>query len=214
MAYKANSNEMEVRRAFLLETAFNLFAEHSIEAINMTEIAEAAHVGMATVYRYFGVKQKLVVELGAMKWRDFAEEVETLFSAANGDSMTALQELAFYLDCYIELYQRHPALLGFNANFDQYIRHEHIPVDELRGYYDSVEHFARKFSKLYAKNASDHTLRSDITEQELFLSGMYTMLATTQKFAGGLIYPPESSAFNCKRALELQKRMFLAYVKA
>lgn len=214
MAYKANSTEMEERRALLLETAFRLFAEHSIEAVNMTEIAEAAHVGMATVYRYFGVKQKLVVELGAMKWRDFAEEVEALFRAANGDKMTALQELAFYLDCYIELYQRHPALLRFNANFDQYIRHAHIPAEELRGYYDSVEHFARKFSKLYAKNGSDHTLRSDITEQELFLSGMYTMLATAQKFAGGLIYPPESASFNCKRALELQKRMFLAYVKA
>lgn len=212
MRYKENSNEMAEKRALLLETAFNLFAENSIEAVNIAEIANAANIGVATVYRYFGVKQKLVIELGALKWRSFANEVEVLFEAANGRNMTAYQELAFYFDCYIELYQRHPKLLTFNSNFDQYIRHEHILPEELREYYDSVEHFAQKFSLLYAKNANDHTLRPDITEQELFLSGMYTMLATAQKFSAGLIYPIDNS-FNCRRALELQKQIFLEYVK-
>ena len=62
MRYKENSGELEARRAQALETAFQMFAQSSIEAVNMADIARASGMGMATLYRYFSVKRRLVIE--------------------------------------------------------------------------------------------------------------------------------------------------------
>lgn len=40
------------RRAKLLEAAFRLMSARSIEAVKLTEIADAAGLGIVTLYRY------------------------------------------------------------------------------------------------------------------------------------------------------------------
>ena len=213
MRYKENSGELEARRNAALETAFRLFANDTIEAVNMADIARGAGMGMATLYRYFSVKRKLVIELGVLKWRQYAAEVEQRRQAAHGDDMTAIEEFGFYLDCYVDLLDHHPDLLRFNANFDQYIRHENTPVEELQEYYDSVNYFAHAFRRIYAHAQTDHTLRLDVPPKEMFFSSLYALLAIAQKYAAGLIYPPDHS-FDCRRALITQRDRLLDWARA
>ena len=44
--------EKAERRARLLEAAFRLMSARSIEAVKLTEIADAAGLGIVTLYRY------------------------------------------------------------------------------------------------------------------------------------------------------------------
>ena len=46
-------------RALLLETARRLFDEQGVDAITMSQLAEAAHVGKGTLYRHFADKTAL-----------------------------------------------------------------------------------------------------------------------------------------------------------
>ena len=213
MRYKENSGELEARRAQALETAFQMFAQSSIEAVNMADIARASGMGMATLYRYFSVKRKLVIELGTLKWRQYAHDVEQRRQAAHGDRMNSIDEFGFYLDCYVDLLDHQPDLLRFNANFDQYIRHENAPVEELQDYYDSVGYFAAAFDRIYAHAQTDHTMRLDISKKEMFFSSLYALLAIAQKYAAGLIYPPDHS-FDCRHALVTQRDLLLSWVRA
>lgn len=201
------------RREAALEAAFLLFSKNTIEEIRMEDIAKEAHIGVVGMYCYFGTKLALCVELGALKWREYTKVVEDAYRKKNGEAMNAVQEFEFYIDCYLDLYENHKALLRFNQNFDLFTMHENASAEDMADYYASVSYFEEKFHTVYEKALSDHTIRTDLTEQELFFSVMYTMLPTAQKLASGLIYPKDSEYVSHK-ILERQKEMLLQLAKA
>jgi len=49
------------RRVRVVEAAMTLAAEGGYEAVQMREVAEAAHVSLGTIYRYFGGKDDLLL---------------------------------------------------------------------------------------------------------------------------------------------------------
>ena len=57
--------------AHIIDEGFALFAERGIEQVKLSEVAEAADVGNATLYRYFPTKTDLVVAIAARKWQEF-----------------------------------------------------------------------------------------------------------------------------------------------
>ena len=121
---------MAVRRKRVLEAVFRLFAACSIEAVKLTEIAEAAVLGIVTLYRYFKTKPDLVIELGTTN--TMHEEVERNYAAKNGAQLDALGEMEIYLDSIIELYRSHKDLLKFNRNFDTYVKHVECSAEQMR----------------------------------------------------------------------------------
>ena len=211
MRYSKDVSELiSERRAEVVEMAFNIFAEKSIEATTMVDIAKACGFGVASVYRYFGTKSELAVAAGTKKWRDYYEEIEKIYRKTGGEKMTAAEELEFYIDSYIRLYDRHKDLLKFNSNFDMFVIHENISAEIMKPYYDSVSKFADKFHTVCEKANEDKTVRVDIPEKELFYTVMYTMLTAAAKYAAGVIYPADLS-LNYKKSLLQLKAMLMSY---
>lgn len=199
---------MNRRRNRVLETAFELFTANTIESVNMTDIADAAEMGVASLYRYFGTKAHLVVELMGRKWQQYFVELEKRYEAQNGPAMSAREELDFFLNSYINLFEHHRPLLCFNADFDQYIRQENISKEELEPYDQCMAQLREVFHRGYQKAPEDLTLCLDIPEEEMFYSIVYTMLGTSQKFAAEYSFL-EASSINPLRILKMQKQMFL-----
>ena len=184
-----DSGESSSRRERLLETGFRLFAAHSIEAVKLQDVATASGVGVATLYRYFENKPNLVIEIGTRKWIEYHDYVEAEYQRRGGETMTAAENLEFYLDCYIELYRNHKDLLVFNRNFDTYVKHEGCTKEQMAPYNEAVSAYAKRFHKLYQKAKEDGTLDIRISERKLFINTMYIMLSVAGKYAEGLIYP-------------------------
>ena len=204
--------EMAKRRERLLEAGFRLFAARSIEAVKLSEIAEAADVGIATLYRYFKTKPDLVIEIGTKKWHEYYEEVERNYAACGGAQTDALGEMEIYLDSIIELYRSHRDILKFNRNFDTYVVHQECTAEQMRPYNEAVEVFATKFHTVYRKAQEDGTLDIRVSEKRLFVGTLYTVLSVAGKFAEGLVYPSEDH-HNMLDELLMIKRMILGALR-
>ena len=196
------------RRERLLETGFRLFSERTIEAVKLQEIASASGIGIATLYRYFESKPKLVIEIGTRKWQEYYTEIEEQFQKRGIENASAAEELDFFLDCFIQLYIHHKDVLRFNRNFDSYVIHEGCTEEMMRPYNEAVTVFAGKFHRLYGKVQSDGTLSVKISEKKMFVHTMYIMLEVAGKYAEGLVYPRGADK-DMTEELYMLKRMIL-----
>ena len=200
--------EMAKKRAKMLTVGFRLFSEMTIEVATMKDIAQTCGFGYKTMFRYFGTKTAFVITIGAKVWKEYAVKVEKMYRARGGDAMNAAEELEFFLDCFIDLYQNHKDILRFVRNFETYIRHENVSKEDLAVYNTVVDGFARKFHAVYQKAEKDGTLKLGLPETEFFPTIMYIMLSAAEKFAEGLVYPPEHEK-DMRGELELLKKMIL-----
>ena len=203
-----DAREMAERRERMLSEGFRIFSQKSIEVVTMQEVAKASGIGIATVYRYFRTTAALVIAIGAKIWKEYAVEVEKMYQARGGDAMNAAEELAFFLDSFIDLYQNHKDVLRFIRSFETYIRYENVPEEDVRVYNEVVDGFARKFHAVYEKAERDGTLRLELPEKKFFYTIMYIMLSASEKFAEGLVYPSEYEE-DMTEELELLKDMIL-----
>ena len=65
------------------------------------------------------------------------------------------------------------------------------------------------FGAMYQKALIDHTMRTDVPEEEMFSTTLHLMLAAVTRYAVGLVYIPENG-FDPVRELTLLKEMLLA----
>ena len=200
--------EMEQRREAMLSEGFKLFAENGIENVSMQQVADACNLGIATLYRYYSNKLALVLAVGTRKWQEYTDHVRRERAKNNADSMTAAQELAFYLGFYIDLYQNHKDLLKFNQNFNSYVINEGSTGQDLKPYIESINVIGRIFHDLYEKGKKDGTIRTDLPEDKMFATTSHIMMAVGVRYAQGVLYAAESDA-DRSQEYELLKKMIL-----
>ena len=205
---KKDEIRMAAIREDMLAEGFRLFAERGIESVNMQQVADACHVGIATLYRYFRVKLDLVLAIGTRKWQEYDEYAREVRRAHCADDMTAAQELEFYLDFYINLYEHHKDLLRFNHNFNAYVRREGATPEQLAPYVKAIGQMERFFHDLYEKGKRDGTIRTDMPENKLFAATAHIMLAVGVRYAQGLLYQGDSEEDRTQE-YQLLKHMIL-----
>ena len=200
--------EMTARREAMIEKGFSLFAEKGIEAVGMQEVADACGLGVATLYRYYKSKLALVLDIGTRKWEEYTEHVYRSKEASGTDNMTAAEELAFYLDFYLDLYRNHKELLRFNQNFNSYVRHEGATKEQLEPYVASIRAIESLFHGIYRKGLKDGTIDTSMPEDKMFAATAHIMMAVAVRYAQGLLYSADHEADRTEE-YELLKRMIL-----
>ena len=205
---KKDEIRMTAIREDMMAEGFRLFAERGIESVNMKEVADACHVGIATLYRYFRVKLELVLAIGVRKWEEYDEYIRVSRKVRNADAMSAAEELEFYVDFYMELYAHHKDLLRFNQSFNSYVQHEGVTEEQLQPYLLAVGNFARYFHGVYEKGKKEGTIRTDMPEGKMFAATAHILMAVGVRYAQGLLFDGKNEADRTEE-YQLLKRMIL-----
>ena len=190
-------------RQKIVEAGFRVFAERTIDAVNLTAVAKAAGLAMTTVYRYFNSKEALVLEVNTWVWQQY----DIMRKAVIREDQTAAEDFEAYLEAFIDLYRNHRDILRFNQFFNIYVQRMSIPSEQMRPYISQIDRLAERFHALYEKARADGTLRTDVPEREIFSATMHLMLSAVTRYAIGLVY---SIGISPEQELIMQKNMLLA----
>ncbi|MBQ4512042.1 MAG: TetR/AcrR family transcriptional regulator [Anaerolineaceae bacterium] len=182
--------EMAERRETILDAGFKLFAEKTINPVSMNDVAKAAGVGIATLYRYYSTKQELVLAISTRVWEKYIAENSRQRAALVSKGMNAGQEFEFFLDSFIDVYRNHADILRFNQFFNVYVANEEVLPEILKPYLAIISGLAEQFHAMYERAKLDHSLRTDFPEKQMFSATLHIMLAAVTRYAVGLVYQP------------------------
>jgi AcrR family transcriptional regulator len=96
--------EREQRRREILDAARTFFEQKGYEATTMAEIAQAAHLAVGTLYKFFKDKRDLYQTLVAETMEDFEQQ---LTAALRDPPDDVIAQLHRYIDLGAELFVKH-----------------------------------------------------------------------------------------------------------
>ena len=187
---KKDALQMAANREKLLEAGYRLFHTRTIESVSMEQVAKAAGIGVATLYRYFGNKTDLAIAISAWIWNEYLQEL-ALLPGADGRGMTGAEHFAFYLNSFLEMYRDHREMLRYNQFFNVYIQGAGADKARMAPYEQVIGRFADRFRLIWEKGERDGTLRTEIPWKKAFSATLHVMLAAVTRYAVGLAYQPE-----------------------
>lgn len=161
---------------FLVDIATDLFMCRSIQEVTIRDIAISAQVGEATIYRYFGKKQELVVQ-AAMKLQGIvSKDYFRLDEKLNG-----FQKLeAFYLS-YLNIFDNHRDFYKFLSEFDSYMSVEN--KDVLNPYENAIDQYKSAFMNAYKQGLKDGSVKEQKDIELFYFSTTHSILELCKKLA-------------------------------
>ena len=161
---------------FLVDIATDLFMCRSIQEVTIRDIAISAQVGEATIYRYFGKKQELVVQ-SAMKLQSIVSSGYFKLD----DKLNGYQKLeAFYLS-YLNIFDQHRNFYKFLSEFDAYMSTEN--KDVLNPYEEAVDQYKSAFMKAYEQGLKDGSVKEQENIDLFYFSTTHAILELCKKLA-------------------------------
>lgn len=206
------SSMKDHRRKAIINAAFQIFVEKKIEPVSMGEIAEAAGVGRATLFRYYPNKLELVIAVCAAKWKEYLDALDAKRPLESIGDIPAIDRFTFTLDSYIDMYRHHKDLLQYNDNFNHYVTHEGVKDEQLVEFHASLYSVNTRLEWMYEKAKEDYTFRTDIPRDEFFRVTVHTMMSACVHYAGGFIWGARDNKDYTPELLRI-KEMILNYVK-
>lgn len=202
----------EIRKKQIIDAAFEIFVERKIEPVIMGDIANAAHVGRATLFRYYPNKLELVIAVCAEKWKEYLDALDEKRPISSVGDIPAIDRFIFTMDSYIDMYKNHKDLLQFNDNFNHYVSHEGYTEGQLRAFHESLHSADTRFYMMYEKAKEDHSFRTDIPMGEFMRVTVHTMMTACTYYASGFIWGAEENKDYTPELMRIRE-MIIDYVK-
>ena len=161
---------------FLVDMATDLFMTRSISEVTIKDIAVAAQVGEATIYRYFGSKQNIVVQ-SAMKIQGIVST--EFFKLEKGK--TGFDKLKVFYESYYEIFIKHPNFYKFLNEFDAFVSVEDSSI--INPYESAIDAYKNFYMDAYQLGLKDGTVKKQDDIEMFYFSTTHALLELAKKLA-------------------------------
>ena len=204
-------SEKSSRRSSVVLTAASLFLTKGIDEVKMTDVAAECGLGVASLYRYFGTKTKLLIAVGELLWGDVRVLFDEAAAAPDYPEMSGFQQLSALFSVYDTIFRYHKGFMRFLRDFDATMLREGVSKAELAAYDRGLFEFYVYFKNAYTKGVIDDSVRDDIDFELFYYSATHMLLSAGQKFIAGEIVESDDSA-RATAEIEIMLDMVLTYI--
>lgn len=174
-----------------VECAAGLFLKRRIADVRMTDVAEAAGVGVATLYRRFSTKTCLALMAGTLLWRRFNERIVGLVESDAFLGMSGADRLERMLRLYAEGYVENAGFVLFIDDLDGLLVTEGAPLDAVAAYGREVDSFYLIFADAYQLGLQDGSVAREVDFPVFYRSVAHALMGVAQKLARGEVIPSD-----------------------
>ena len=166
----------ETKINYIVDIATDLFMCRSVNEVTIRDIAISAQVGEATIYRYFGNKQNLVMQ-AAMKLQNIVSE--GFFRLEKGKN--GYEKLALFYESYYDIYKKHPDFYKFLNEFDAYIAVEQS--EDMNPYESAIDQYKNFYMEAYQLGLKDGSVKKQKDIEMFYFSTTHALLELCKKLA-------------------------------
>lgn len=203
--------EKNSRRSSVVLTAAAMLLTRGIDEVKMTDVAEECGLGVASIYRYFGTKTKLLISVGELLWGDVRVLFDEVAAAPNYPDKNGYEQLSALFSVYETIFRYHKGFMKFLRDFDATMLRENVPKTELAAYERGLFEFYGYFKAAYTKGVIDDSVRDDINFELFYYSATHMLLSAGQKFIAGEIVESDD-VDRAAKEVEIMLDMVLTYI--
>ena len=169
----------------ILDCAFELFATRGIDSVAMTDIADKAKIGVASLYRYFETKEILAVRTATQAWTKRMEDVLPSLLKSKYQNANGYAQLEQIFALFVKLYETQTSFLRFIYLFDSFAVKEKIPKEDMTNYESKILLVKQIISIAIQKGIEDGTINKKYgkTGDILYFTLIHTFFSAAQKLA-------------------------------
>jgi AcrR family transcriptional regulator len=194
------------------EAACELFCEQGIESVKMTDVARRAKIGVASLYRYFDTKEKLVIACAVRMWSEVIGLILPDYKSEGYSKLSGYEKVCRIFRVYKVLCDEHRDFVKFVALFDSYCLNNQIEPSKLADYEQLITMLYRYFSDAFDCGVNDGSIRKGVNKKEFYLTCNHALMAVVQKLISGEILSQDD--FASSREVDVMTDIFLSYLKA
>lgn len=201
--YEAELQQNRVnRKETILGAAKSLFAQKGIENTTMQDIANEANLGIATVFRMFSKKEKIVVAIATQG----LEEILEVFQKVEALEVTCIEKIEVLLDHFIEsILNEGGERIKILEDFDMYSTRLEGPLEDIEQFQKVYKEVSKTYASIMEDGKKDGSIRSDIDYE----ASLITLINTFATFARKLAI--QKSIFFIQLDLEPEKQLKLLH---
>jgi AcrR family transcriptional regulator len=175
-------------KEFIIDEACKMFLKDSIAGVTMSDIAKEVGVGDATMYRYFGSKQKIIMGV-AVK---LAKEVYEKYSK-NDEEKTGFERIKDFYYTYLDVFKTNNSYFSFIREFDAFFLTE---AKEKVDYEYEIDLFKNKYIEAYVWGVQDGTVKRIDNVELFYYSTTHALLnlCKTLSYSGVLVSQDEKTS--------------------
>lgn len=180
-------NLKEIRKERILKAAFELFSLKGIDTIAMTDIAERAEIGVASLYRYFETKEEIAIRTTIWVWSNGKKQLMPRFTTLEFQQLTGLEQVRKFCESFIDIYELQTSFLRYIFFFDSFAFRTKIQKSRLKDYEEIILSVEKVVEDAIKKGLKDGSINSKYKDKSeiLYFSLMHTLFSTAQKLALG-----------------------------
>lgn len=199
----------------ILDIAFDLFSTRGIDSVTMTDIADKAKIGVASLYRYFETKEILAVKTATRAWSKRMEDVLPALLKPKYQNANGYTQLEQIFSLFVKLYENQTAFLRFIYLFDSFAVKEKIPKENMVNYEVVILQVKQIISEAILKGINDGSINQKYSKAGdlLYFTLMHTFFSAAQKLSLSGKMLDMDSQMNGSKQLQLLSRLLLDSLK-